>query len=195
MADERIQVQIDFMANTQKARAELQNLSTLLQKIQGESALAGVGTAAATELKQASQAATELGFHLKQAINQETGKLDLSRLNMSLASAGSNLSALSTKLAMAGQTGQEAFISLAVAISQAEMPVFTLGARMDKLFTTFKNTARWMISSGIINVGLSAVRNAYSYVQDLDKSLNRIQIVTKHSTEDRAYLLSIGLRR
>jgi hypothetical protein len=48
------------------------------------------------------------------------------------------------------------------------------GGLLTEFWTTLKNTARWQISSSILHGFMGAVQGAYSYAQDLNKSLNDI---------------------
>jgi len=72
------------------------------------------------KFEQASASARELEFHLKNAFNTKTGNLDLSKLDQSLKSSGTNLKALTSNFTSAGSVGQQAFTSLARAIATAD---------------------------------------------------------------------------
>lgn len=49
-----------------------------------------------------------------------------------------------------------------------------------------KNTARWRLTTGVLNTFVGTVQHAYNYAQDLNESLNSIRVVTKKSSEDMA---------
>jgi hypothetical protein len=66
-----------------------------------------------TKIQKASTAAKELSMHLSNAYNQETGKLDLSRLDKSLRTSSMNVKTLAGDLLQAGTQGQQAFVQLA----------------------------------------------------------------------------------
>jgi hypothetical protein len=51
------------------------------------------------------------------------------------------------------------------------------------MLVSLKNTAQWQISSSIVHGLTGAIQDAYSYAQDLNKSLNDIRIVTGYNTE------------
>jgi TP901 family phage tail tape measure protein len=48
---------------------------------------------------------------------------------------------------------------------------------------TLKNTAKWQLSSSLLQGFISGIRNAISFTKELDKSLNDIRIVTGYSAE------------
>ena len=180
-----IKVNLSFTADTTQAKRQIQELQTALMNVSKlpskESSLFDDKA-----LKEASQAAIELQQHLNQAVNVNTGKLDLSRFSTSLKASNTDLSSYYDKLSAIGKDGQEAFLKLARAISTAEAPVTRVSKRMDEFLTTLKNTAKWQISSSIMHGFVGTLQSAYSYAKDLDKSLNDIRIVSGESAEKMA---------
>ena len=175
-------VNLAFNADTGKAKAQIQELQSLLSKI------AYTGTTSPTkglqtDLQAASAAAKELQFHLNNAFNASTGNFDLSMLDRSLKTSGSNVTDLSMKLLNAGTTGQQAFVKLAQSISLADQPMFRISKRMQEFAVTMKNTVKWQLSSSMLHGFMGAVQSAYGYAQDLNKSLNDIRIVTGYNTD------------
>ena len=178
-------VNLAFNADTGKAKTQIQELQSLLSKI------AYSGTTSVTgnmqkDLKSASDAAKELQFHLNNAFNASTGNFDLSMLDRSLKTSGSNIQKLSMNLLNAGSTGQQAFMKLAQSISLADQPMFRISNRMKEFAVTMKNTVKWQLSSSMLHGFMGAVQSAYGYAQDLNKSLNDIRIVTGYNTDQMA---------
>ena len=180
-------VNLAFSADTGKAKAQIQELQTLLSKI------AYTGTSSnnltdklQSDIKAASAAAKDLQFHLNNAFNTTTGKFDLSLLDKSLKTSGANITDLSTKLLGAGTTGQQAFMKLAQSISLADQPMFRISKRMQDFAVTMKNTVKWQLSSSMLHGFMGAVQSAYGYAQDLNKSLTDIRIVTGYNTNQMA---------
>lgn len=132
----RLNVALDFTANTIQAKQQIQELQQLLTKIANGTGL----DVNSTQIKEASEAARQLAIHLNEAYNQKTGNYDLSRLNASLNKAGANVTELSTKLINAGTTGRQAFITLAQSIAMADQPMITLNARLQDFLVTVKNS-------------------------------------------------------
>ena len=182
-----LHVNLAFSADTGKAKAQIQELQTLLSKI------AYTGTASNNltgtmqkDIQAASMAAKDLQFHLNNAFNTTTGKFDLSLLDRSLKTSGANITDLSTKLLGAGATGQQAFMKLAQSISLADQPMFRISNRMKEFAVTMKNTVKWQLSSSMLHGFMGAIQSAYGYAQDLNKSLTNIRIVTGYSADQMA---------
>lgn len=142
-----------------------------------------IGDDFTTQLKDGALAAKELQQHLLNATNINTGKLDLSKLEASLKSGGSSLETYASRLQAMGPQGEQAFLRVASAIAKAELPLKRSSKLLDDLWLTMKNTMRWQLTNSILNGFNGQLQAAVRYAQDLDESLNRIQIVTKQSTE------------
>lgn len=175
----QLNVALDFTANTTQAKQQIQELQQLLTKVAYSTDL-GVSP---EKMKEASEAARQLAFHLNEAYNTATGNYDLSKLNASLNRSQTDVTKLSKSLLDAGVTGQQAFVKLAQSIAEADQPMITLNARLQDFLTTFKNSIKWQISSSMIHQTIGAVQAAYGYAQDLNESLNNIRIVTGHNID------------
>ena len=174
----QLNLDLNVRANTQQAKQEFQNLQKSLSDVIIQAGKINNTSINTNSLKQASAAAQELQRHLSNAVNVDTGKINLNKLNTSLKQSKTNIGELSGKLLSVGPAGQQAFIQLAQSVAAAERPVISLGSRLSGLLTTLKNTARWQISSSILHGFMGALQGAYGYAQDLNKSLNNIRIVT-----------------
>ena len=182
-----LHVNLAFSADTGKAKAQIQELQTLLSKIAYTGTTSNNLTSTMQkDIQAASAAAKDLQFHLNNAFNTTTGKFDLSLLDRSLKTSGANITDLSTKLLGAGATGQQAFMKLAQSISLADQPMFRISNRMKEFAVTMKNTVKWQLSSSMLHGFMGAIQSAYGYAQDLNKSLTDIRIVTGYSTDQMA---------
>ena len=182
----QLNVNLSFTADVGKAKAQVQELQSLLNNIASNSFKTGANNDMAKKLAEASAAAKELQLHLNNAFNVKTGQFDLSALDKSLKASGSNIQNLSTKLLNAGETGQQAFMKLAQSISLADQPMLRINGRLKEFATTMKNTARWQLSSSMLHGFMGAVQSAYGYAQDLNKSLTDIRIVTGANADEMA---------
>lgn len=182
----KIDVTLAFNADTGKAKSQIQELQSLLNKISYSGATASQSSANAKNLREAADAAKDLAYHLNNAYNNKTGKFDLSLFDKSLKSSNQNLTSLSTKLMSAGKTGQDAFIKLAQSISKADQPMFKLSTRMQDFAKTMKNTIKWQLSSSMLHCFIGAIQSAYGYAKNLNASLNDIRIVTGQSADQMA---------
>ena len=180
MTNQKIGVTLDFKANTSQAQSNVAKLAQSLYKISSNVNL-NINDAG---IKQATQAAKDLSYHLNAAYNADTGKLDMVKLNSSLTSAKQNLGGLSKSLLQAGADGQQAFINLAKTIASAEIPTFKLNSMVGKLWASLKNVATWQISSSVLTGITSAFSNAYRFAEDLNESLTDIRIVTGANAEE-----------
>ena len=180
----QLNVNLAFQANTSQAKQAIMDLQSLLSKV--ATMKMDVKGMDPSKIREASNAAKELSIHLNNAFNAKTGNFDLSKLDQSLKTSGTNVTQLSTKLLSAGATGEQAFVKLAQSIAAADRPLVTLGSKMSGFLTVLKNTARWQISSSVLHGFIGSIQSAYGYAKDLNESLNNIRIVTGQTTDQMA---------
>lgn len=178
----KLNVELGFSVNNSSAKKQIDDLLNQLQKIQTTPSKVFDDK----DLKDASKAAQELQQHIKNAVNTDTGKLDLTKFANSLNNSNTKLEYFRKELSKAGADGKNTFSSLANAIAQADAPMVKLNGRIGEFVTTLKNSARWQISSNILHGLEGALGSAIGYAKDLDESLNNIRIVTGKSTDDMA---------
>ena len=173
----QLNVNLAVTANTQQAKQQLQSLQQTLSQLTTNSANLKVGLDT-HQLQQASQQLIELQAHLKAATNIDTGTLDFTKLNNSIRNSGKTLTQYGQQLLSLGPEGHQAFAQLAQSVAQSEVPMRRLSGLLGQFGTVLKNTIRWQISSSLIHGFMGSIQQAYGYAQDLNKSLNNIQIVT-----------------
>ena len=178
----KLNVELGFSVNNSSAKKQIDDLLNQLQKIQTTPSKVFDDK----DLRDASKAAQELQQHIKNAVNTDTGKLDLTKFANSLNNSNTKLEYFRKELSKAGADGKNTFSSLANAIAQADAPMVKLNGRIGEFVTTLKNSARWQISSNILHGLEGALGSAIGYAKDLDESLNNIRIVTGKSTDDMA---------
>lgn len=181
MAGNRQQFTLQFNADTTQAKKAVSDLMNSLKDVTKHNSLSLNINA---DLIKGAEAAQELETHLRSAVNVNTGQLNLVAFNKSLQQSGQSLSTLVTNLANAGSVGQQAFINLATAISQTQVPLRQTNALINNMMTTLKNTVKWELSSSVVHGLEGALSGAVSYVKDLNSSLTDIRIVTGQSVED-----------
>lgn len=183
----QLNVSLAFTADTSQAKAQINELQNSLNKIASTPMSSANGLGKTTqEIQQASAAALNLSVHLKNALNQDTGRLDFAKLNQSLKKSGTTLDAYANKIRNIGPEGEQAFLQLARAISTSEVPIRRSNQLMSELWTTMKNTARWQLSSSALHAFMGTMQQAYGYAQSLNKSLNDIRIVTGYGVDEMA---------
>ena len=163
----QLNVNLAFSADTSKAQAQITALSKTLQEVAKMPGKAS-NLFDDTQIRQASQAALELQKHLSEAVNVNTGKLDLSRFSSSLKASNKDLSTYCNTLLSTGEKGQQAFLQLAQAIAAADTPVTRVNKKLAEMGTTLKNTVRWQLSSSMLHGFMGAVQSAYGSAQDLN---------------------------
>lgn len=181
MAGNRQQFTLQFNADTSQAKKAIEDLNKSLQnlqKAQSNSGFADLG------INKAVESAKELSEHLNKALNVNTGKLNLSTFQNSLQASNTSLKSLTNDLLKAGTVGQQAFLAIAGAIAQAEVPLRQTNKTIKDFAQTLKNTVKWEISSTAVHSLESALSGAVSYIKGLNSSLNNIRIVTGQSAED-----------
>lgn len=184
----QINVGLKFTADTGQAKASIQELQSLLNKIslEGASTSKAAPITEAKRIREAAEAAKELAYHLNNAYNIKTGRFDLSALDKSLKISKSNITELSTKLIGAGDTGQQAFLKLAQSISQADQPMLKVSNKLQDFAKVLKQTAKYQLSNNMIRGFTGAIQSAYGYAKDLNASLTDIRIVTGQNADQMA---------
>lgn len=185
MANNKVVVNFDFKANTQDIKTQLNNLKISLQNISNATSKGLINKdLTLTQFVEIKNAARDLGNHLRKATDPMSKGLDLTRLQTSLKAANQDVTKLSLSLLKGGQQGQQAFLNLASAITSAQAPMMRTSALMTKMWTTFANNARWMISSAVLTGFTSAMSEGVQYAKDLNESLTNIRIVTGKTKEE-----------
>lgn len=181
----QLNVNLAFSADTGKAKAQIQELQSLLNQLSSNTGIAK-DLPITGEIMEAQVAAKQLSTALGEAFNVNTGKLDLSKFSKSLSDSKMTLTDYSNKLSLLGKEGDQAFLKLANSIISTEAPLKRTSSLLTEMGTTLKNTVRWQLSSSILHGFMGSIQSAYNYAQDLNKSLNNIRIVTGQSTEQMA---------
>ena len=179
----QINVDLRFNADTNAAKRSINQLAKALDEITRPRKIEGIS---ADQLNKAAQAAKELQGHLQNAVNVNTGKIDLSKFSQSLSRSNTDIQSLALNLGRAGTQGQQAFASLVKNMNMADKSMIGLGEKMNSFATTLKNTARWQISSSILHGFMGTISSALGYAERLNTSLNNIRIVTGQSVDQMA---------
>ena len=183
MATNRIQVELGISADVSAAQRSISNLENSLSKLykkQEQSGFQDLG------LNEAVKTAKELEVCLSRALNQKTGKLDISAFQNGLKTAGLSMDQLNQKLLSAGSAGQQVFASLASSIAQAEIPLKRTNKLVSEFTRSIKNVFTYQISASMFQAVTSALSDAVNYTKDLNASLNDIRIVTGQSSAQMA---------
>ena len=178
----QLNVNVQVTADTAAAKAQLQQLQQSLNQLTSNSANLKIGLDT-TQLKEASTMVDQLAIHLKNATNTNTGTLDFTKLSTSIKASGSSLTEYGNQLLKLGPQGQQAFTQLTQAIAKSEVPMNRMKSLLGEFGTVLTNTIRWQAASSAIHGMMGSIQHAFSYAQQLNESLNRIQIVTQASDD------------
>ena len=178
------QVNLQFTANTQQAKQQLQSLQSQLSSLINQPV--SIGDTLTADIQQATHAAAELKVHLQNATNVKTGSLDFGKLNASIKQSGMSLQEYGAQLQSLGPKGQQAFMALAQSVAASEIPLRRSSAALNDMLVSLKNTVKWQMSSSLMHGVISSVQKAYGYAQDLNESLNNIRIVTGQNIDQMA---------
>ena len=176
-----IQVNMQFNADTSNAQSQIQQLQSTLKSIATTHVNVQGGS-----IDQAVHSAQMLSQHLTAATNVNTGKIDFTKLQMSLKSSNTDLTTLTNNLLAMGPKGQQAFSQVANAVAHAELSMKKTNTTLAALGTTLMNTIKWQAASTLIHGVMSAFSSAVGHIEKLDKALNNIQIVTGKTSAEMA---------
>ena len=175
-----IQVKANFQLDTSAARAQLQGLQRELSSItKGATMDLGI----TSQITQAIREAQQLKQVLAEATDFSTGAFDLSKFDAAIKQQGKTIAEFKQSLQTLGPEGEKAFNSLATTIASAQVPLKRTSQGIQQMMTAFGNTMRWQATSMAMHKIVGTIQQAYSYAQNLDKSLNKIQIVTGHNVD------------
>lgn len=174
-------ISVKVVADTSTAQQQINTLKQSLQNIAAKPIDINNQS-----LLDANRAAIELQKNLQAAVNVNTGKLDLSVFDSQMRKSNQDLLSYANHLNTFGKEGRDAFRQLASSISQSDLPITRLNAKLLKFGQTIKNTINWQISSSLIHGVMGAFSSAIGYAKDLNESLNNIRIVTGQSVDQMA---------
>lgn len=176
-------INLVFSANTQQAKAQLEQLKGSLKSLSSDMSL----NRGVAEYNQQLKTAIGSLAHLQAMLNQattSTGQLDISKFSLSMQKAGMSMEQFRQDLSAFGTAGEEAFIKLSRSVMNGQMPIRQTNMAIDKLWGSMKNVATWQISSKILYGFINQINTAYQYAQDLNESLNNIRIVTGYGADE-----------
>lgn len=184
MANKTLKIDLQFNANTKEAQRQMQQLQQSLSQLATNQPMTNFSLT--PQLKEAQQSAMDLKIALNNAMNVDTGRLNLNKFQSELNRSGKSIQQYAQQLQALGPSGVRAFQQVAQAVAQADTKMFNLSGGVKKLMDTLGNTVRWQLTSSAIHGVMSAFSDTISYAKDLDTSLNNIRIVTGKSADQMA---------
>lgn len=139
-----------------------------------------------TQLKEMRSMATSLRQALNNSFNKDLGTTNVTKFNSELSKTGYTLKNIADTFYAAGEKGKTAFRNLATEALTSERQIKKNHSLIQDMANTMANTVKWGIASSAMNNFTGSVQKAYSFVKQLDTSLNNIMIVTNKSSDDMA---------
>lgn len=184
--NQTMNISLKFNADTQEARKEIRSLMTELTNLTNKQTISGETGNLSKGYKEATVEASKFVGILKSAVNIDTGKLDLSKLNAGLQESNMSLKTVASAFKALGAEGVKNFASIVDQINAAEVPLKQTNKLVDKLWLSFKNTVNWQLSSSAVHALVGGFQSAFRYAEDLNESLNNIRIVSGYSADKMA---------
>ena len=184
MANKTLKIDLQFNANIKEAQRQMQQLQQSLSQLATSQPMTNFSLT--PQLKEAKQSAMDLKIALNNAMNVDTGRLNLNKFQSELNRSGKSIQQYAQQLQALGPSGVRAFQQVAQAVAQADTKMFNLSGGAKKLMDTLGNTIRWQLTSSAIHGVMSAFSDTISYAKELDTSLNNIRIVTGKSADQMA---------
>ena len=175
--------QINFGIGFDVDETGLKKIRESLQKIQLQAKTIDPSSSLSKSFQISVDAVKKLQAILNKSWNNELGKLNLGTFNQSVNETFGSLEKMKQSLISSGDVGKQAYNNLTSQILTTNDQLKTSNKLLDQMATTLSNTIRWGIASSIMNTFTGAVENAWSYVKNLDTSLNDIRIVTGNSAD------------
>ncbi len=115
---------------------------------------------------------------LNNAFNPKLNSVNISSFYKELEKSNLTIKDIESSFKKAGSAGSSAFRGLTNSLLTSKLQLKETNTLLDKMKTTMANTVKWGISSSIFNSFTGSIEKAYSYVKNLDSSLNDIRIVS-----------------
>ena len=139
---------------------------------------------AQNDLKDLKKSILDVQNALTQSYSIKFDTVDVKTFNQEIDKTQGGLKNLASTMNSAGTQGKAAFTDLISTIFTAKDAAEETNKAFDSLKTTFLNTVKWSISSGLLNMFSGSIQKAWNFAQDLDSSLNNIRIVTEKSSKE-----------
>lgn len=172
---------IDFQIGFKTDKSGIQDLKKSLQQIQKIKPANFDGTN--QDLQEIKSTAKEVEAALSKAFNPNINSINLKTFDNELKSSGKTINDIYASFSKAGAQGQVAFSQMARSVLTTNQQLKQTHSLINQMGTTMVNTIKWGIASSVMNTFTSSVQNAFTYVENLEKSLTNIRIVTGDSQE------------
>jgi hypothetical protein len=171
--------------NLDASRQKLEELLVSAQKIkssfESENWMGGVNLKKG--FQEAAREAEKLSGVLSKSWDLKSGQLNITNFKKEINQAYGGIQQFRTQLNNLGSAGTTAFNNIASSVLNTNIQLKQSSELLNKMALTFANTIRFGISSSIFNSFTGSLEKAYSYVKNLDTSLNDIRIVSGQTAD------------
>ena len=188
MANRRIDYTIGFKVNKSELNAiynsfrEIKNLTP--ESYQLKFGVSGNLREVEKELDTIQKQVDVIETSYKNSFDSKLGILNLQSFNSQLSKGGVNSTQLFQTLSKIGK--EDVFANIVKGATTANLNLKQTTSFLDKMGETLTSTVRWGISSRLMNSFVGSVKGSFSYIKELDTSLNDIRIVTGKSADEMA---------
>ena len=165
----------------------LNSITSQLRNLQREATIEldiREGESARSGLQETIRTAEQVERALQDAYNPRIDSISLTKFNQNLKNSNLTLDQVEQNFSQMGMQGKAAFQSLSISLLNTNRELKTTNRFLDSMSQTFFSTLKWSVASGALNMFSQAFSSAWTYVKDLDQSLNNIRIVTGKSNEE-----------
>ena len=134
------------------------------------------------ELEQIQNQISVIETAYSKSFDSKLGVINLRNFNNELSKGGVNANQLFQTLAKVGK--EDVFNNIIRKAMTANVQIEKTTSFLDRMGETLTSTVRWGISSRLMNSFVGSVKGSFSYIKELDTSLNNIRIVTGKSADE-----------
>ena len=160
-----------------KLQSQLAQLTTQLKTTSKQSFLKDGASESIKDIEKVSAA-------LQKAFNPKLGMFSSGTFFKELKASGRSLGQIYNSFANAGTAGQNAFRNMYGQIMQIDTGMKSISKTSDKIMNTIGNTFRWGMIASVFSQIMNAAHQSVQYVQELDKSLTNIMMVSGETRDN-----------
>ena len=160
------------------------NFQSMISNFKRQSENLVDGNAEKAEIEKIIAELSKLETAYQKSFQKGIGALNLKDFNKALAKEEVNIQAVAKGFQKMGSEGSRMMNAFSSSLMSTNTHAKKTKTIFDDMATTMMNTVKWGISSSALNTFTGAVSEAYSYVKNLDKSLNDIRIVSQKSAKE-----------
>lgn len=170
---------VEYNIKTNLDASGIAKLNTQLRQVEAElQRLQGRGVLSDTQVKKDLANINQIKTALNAAFNPNLGMLDTKKFMAGLTAGGKTLQSYANTFNTLGTKGTQAFASWYGQLGKIDTGMRQISKTGDKIMNTLGNTVRWGLIASAFSSVMNAAHQSVQYVQDLDRSLTNIMMVS-----------------